>query len=158
MENGGLNQNRNLRYNYIQLPNFKSNLKNDNNTNTINNNYLCQSQQIPNKSKENPLTISIADKIKEMKEELSKDNYSNKKKDNNEFRKRLEKISKGKFVNENKENRDLINTKKGIDLKIMKNRIKKFEVQREKEKAQTKNAFDELDNIFNNFRNNRYNN
>ena len=158
MENSGLNQNRSLRYNYIQLPNFQSNLKKDNNTAINNNNYLCQSQEISNKSKENPLTISIADKIKEMKEELSKDNYSNKKKDNNEFRKRLEKISKGKFVNENKENRDLINTKKGIDLKIMKNRIKKFEVQREKEKAQTKNAFDELDNIFNNFRNNRYNN
>ena len=158
MENSGLNQKRNLRYNYIQLPNFQSNLKKDSNNTTINNNYLCQSQEISNKNKENPLTISIADKIKEMKEELCKDNYSNKKKDNNEFRKRLEKISKGKFVNENKENRDLINTKKGIDLKIMKNRIKKFEVQREKEKAQTKNAFDELDNIFNNFRNNRYNN
>ena len=92
-----------------------------------------------------------------MKEELSKDNFSMQKNDNNEFRIRLENISKGKFGLENKENK-LINTKKGIDLNIMKNKIKKFEDQREKEKTEKKNAFDELDNIINNFRNNRYGN
>ena len=157
MKSGGLNQNKNQRYNYIQLPNFKSNSKNGNNSNRPNYNYLSQSQSIPNKNKENPLTLSIADKIKEMKEELSKDNFSMQKNDNNEFRIRLENISKGKFGLENKENK-LINTKKGIDLNIMKNKIKKFEDQREKEKTEKKNAFDELDNIINNFRNNRYGN
>ena len=157
MKSGGLNQNKNQRYNYIQLPNFKSNSKNGNNSNRHNDNYLSQSQSIPNKNKENPLTLSIADKIKEMKEELSKDNFSMQKNDNNEFRIRLENISKGKFGLENKENK-LINTKKGIDFNIMKNKIKKFEDQREKEKTEKKNAFDELDNIINNFRNNRYGN
>ena len=157
MKSGGLNQNKNQRYNYIQLPNFKSNSKNGNNSNRPNDNYLSQSQSIPNKNKENPLTLSIADKIKEMKEELSKDNFSMQKNDNNEFRIRLENISKGKFGLENKENK-LINTKKGIDLNIMKNKIKKFEDQREKEKTEKKNAFDELDNIINNFRNNKYGN
>ena len=157
MKSGGLNQNKNQRYNYIQLPNFKSNSKNDNNNNRHNDNYLSQSQSIPNKNKENPLTLSIADKIKEMKEELSKDNFSMQKNDNNEFRIRLENISKGKFGLENKENK-LINTKKLINFNIMKNKIKKFEDQREKEKTEKKNAFDELDNIINNFRNNRYGN
>ena len=38
----------------------------------------------------------------------------------------------------------------------MKKKIKTFEDQREKEKLQKKNALDELDDIFNNFRNNRY--
>ena len=80
MENGGLNQTNNQKYNYIQYPNFKSKSKINSNYNKLNNNYLSQSQTIPNKNKENSLTISIAEKIKEMKEELAKDNFSNQKK------------------------------------------------------------------------------
>ena len=161
MEKGGLSQTKNQRYNYIQMPNFKSKSKIDNNNNKFNNNYLSQSQTISNKNKENSLTVSIADKIKEMKEELSKDNFSNQKKDNNEFRLRLERISKGNFGTTNKENNNnnkLRNSGKDIDFNLMKNKIKTFETQREKEKLQNKNALDELDDIFNNFRNNRYGN
>ena len=162
MENSGLSQTKNQKYNFIQLPNFKSKSKIDNNYNKLNNNYLCQSQTISSKNKENSLVISIADKIKEMKEELSKDNFSNHKKDNNEFRMRLEKISKGNFGiknNENKNNNNLLrNSNKDIDFNLMKNKIKTFETQREKDKLQKKNALDELDDIFNNFRNNRYGN
>ena len=40
----------------------------------------------------------------------------------------------------------------------MRRKIKIFESQREKEKLEKKNALDELDNIFNNFKNNRYEN
>ena len=42
---------------------------------------------------------------------------------------------------------------------MMKNKLKLFETRREKDKNQKKNAFDELDNILNNFKNknnNRY--
>ena len=161
MENGGLNQTNNQKYNYIQYPNFKSKSKINSNYNKINNNYLSQSQAIPNKNKENSLTISIAEKIKEMKEELAKDNFSNQKKDNNnDFRIRLERISKGNFGTKNKENNNnmLRDSNKDIDFNLMKNKIKTFESQREKEKLQNKNALDELDDIFNNFRNNRYGN
>ena len=160
MENGGFIQNKNQRYNYIQLPNFNSKQNKDCNLNKINNNYLSQSQTISNQNKENPLTQSIADKIKEMKEELSKNN-SNTKKENNDFRLRLERISKGNFALKNikdNNNNELKNSKKEIDFKIMRNKIKNFENQREKEKLQKSNALDELDNIFNNFRNNRYGN
>ena len=96
-----------------------------------------------------------------MKAELSRENGSKQQRNNNDFRMRLERISKGKFepkknVNDKKFllNRD----KKGIDLDLMKNKLKNFETQREQEKMQTNNAFDELDDIFNNFRNNRYGN
>ena len=158
MENGGLIKADNQRYNYIKMPNFNLKSNMDYNLNK-NNNYLSQSQIISNKNKENPLTQSIANKIKEMKEELSKDNYSNTKNENNDFRIRLERISKGNFCSKNKGNNDnnaLRNSKKEIDFKIMKKKIKTFEDQREKEKLQKKNALDELDDIFNNFRNNRY--
>ena len=94
-----------------------------------------------------------------MKEELSKDNYSSKKDNNNDFRIRLERISKGKFELKNNGNSNIKSEcKKDIDLNLMKNKIKFFEDQREKEKMSKKNAFDELDDIFNNFRNNRYGN
>ena len=107
MENGRLKQEKNnQKYNFIQIPNFKSKTKKDNTYNKINNNYLCQNQTISNKNKDNPLTQSIADKIREMKEELSKDNYTNQKKGNNNFRMRLERISKGNFGTINKENKN----------------------------------------------------
>ena len=83
-----------------------------------------------------------------MKEELSKDNNTQKKDNNNDFRLRLERISKGKF--ELKNNNNINNgNKKDIDLNVMKNKIKSFEDQREKKKMAKKNALDELDNIFN---------
>ena len=164
MENGGLNQKANQRYNYIHFPEFELNSKTNKNhkiNNTYSNknsNYLCQSQNISNKNKdkENPLSLSIADKIKEMKEELSKENYVDHKKNNNDFKMRLERLAKGK-TGLKKENNPLKNSKE-IDLNSMKNKIKSFENQREKEKTQKKNALDELDDMFNNFRNNRYGN
>ena len=159
MDNGGLKETKNQKYNYIQLPNFKTKPKIENNYNKVNNNYLCQSQNISSNNKDNPLSHSIADKIKEMKEELSKDNYSSKKDNNNDFRIRLERISKGKFELKNNGNSNIKSEcKKDIELNLMKNKIKFFEDQREKEKMSKKNAFDELDDIFNNFRNNRYGN
>ena len=162
MENGGFNQGKNNpKYNFIQLPNFKSKTKADNTYNKINNNYLCQSQTISNKNKENPLTQSISDKIKELKEELSKDSYTNQQKGNNDFRMRLERISKGNFGCKNKENKSnnvLKNTNKEIDFNLMRSKIKTFESQREKEKLEKKNALDDLDDIFNKFKNNRYGN
>ena len=163
MEKGALNQENNQRYNFIQLPNFKSKPKQKSDIYNIklNNNYLCQSQTIQNKNreKENPLTLSIADKIKEMKEELYKDNSSSQKKENNDFRLRLERISKGKFgMNNNTNNNVLRKSNKEVDFNFMKNKIKNFENKREKEKLEKKNALDDLDDIFNNFRNNRYGN
>ena len=159
MENGALNELKYQKNNYIHLPNFKMKPKTENNCEKLNNNYLSQSQNITNSNKDNPLTLSIADKIKEMKEELSKDNYSSKKDNNNDFRIRLERISKGKFELKNNGNSNIKSEcKKDIDLNLMKNKIKFFEDQREKEKMSKKNAFDELDDIFNNFRNNRYGN
>ena len=131
--------------------------KTENNCEKLNNNYLSQSQNITNSNKDNPLTLSIADKIKEMKEELSKESNTYKKDNNNDFRLRLERLSKGKFeLKNNNKTKNAI--KKDIDLNLMKNKIKSFEDQREKEKTTKKNALDELDNIFNNFRNNRYGN
>ena len=157
MENGGLKETKYQKYNFIQLPNFKLKPKEENNTIKLSNNYLSQSQNIPNSNKDNPMTLSIADKIKEMKEELSKDNNIHKKDNNNDFRLRLEKLSKGKFDLKNNRNMKSEN-KNNIDLNLMKNKIKSFEDQREKEKMTKKNALDDLDNIFNNFRNNRYGN
>ena len=157
MENGGLKETKYQKYNFIQLPNFKLKPKEENNTIKLSNNYLSQSQNIPNSNKDNPMTLSIADKIKEMKEELSKDNNIHKKDNNNDFRLRLEKLSKGNFDLKNNRNMKSEN-KNNIDLNLMKNKIKSFEDQREKEKMTKKNALDDLDNIFNNFRNNRYGN
>ena len=160
MEKGGLNKEQNKRYNFIQIPDFKTKPKQDNNSEKINknnNNYLSQSQNVSNKNKENPLSLSIADKIKKMKEELSKDNNISQKKDNNEFKIRLERLAQGKISLKNNDNRIKI-SKKDFDLNSMKSKIKSFENQREKEKMEKNNAFDELDNIFNNFKNNRYGN
>ena len=157
MENGALNELKYQKNNYIHLPNFKMKPKTENNCEKLNNNYLSQSQNITNSNKDNPLTLSIADKIKEMKEELSKESNTYKKDNNNDFRLRLERLSKGKFeLKNNNKTKNAI--KKDIDLNLMKNKIKSFEDQREKEKTTKKNALDELDNIFNNFRNNRYGN
>ena len=160
MEKGGLNKEQNKRYNFIQIPDFKTKPKQDNNSEKINknnNNYLSQSQNVSNKNKENPLSLSIADKIKKMKEELSKDNNISQKKDNNEFKIRLERLAQGKIALKNNDNRIKI-SKKDFDLNSMKSKIKSFENQREKEKMEKNNAFDELDDIFNNFKNNRYGN
>ena len=160
MEKGGLNKDQNKRYNFIQIPDFKTKPKQDNNSEKINknnNNYLSQSQNVSNKNKENPLSLSIADKIKKMKEELSKDNNISQKKDNNEFKIRLERLAQGKIALKNNDNRIKI-SKKDFDLNSMKSKIKSFENQREKEKMEKNNAFDELDDIFNNFKNNRYGN
>ena len=161
MENGGFIKSNVQKTNFIQLPNFRLNENKENNFNINKDNRLFQSQTLASKNKENSLTISISDKIKEMKAELSRENGSKQQRNNNDFRMRLERISKGKFepkknVNDKKFllNRD----KKGIDLNLMKNKLKNFETQREQEKMQTNNAFDELDDIFNNFRNNRYGN
>ena len=158
MENGALKELKYQKNNYIQLPNFKMKPKIENNCAKLNNNYLSQSQNITNGNKDNPLTLSIADKIKEMKEELSKENNTYKKdNNNNDFRLRLERLSKGKFeLKNNNKTKNAI--KRDIDLNLMKNKIKSFEDQREKEKTTKKNALDELDNIFNNFKNNRYGN
>ena len=157
MENGAIKELKYQKNNYIQLPNFKMKPKIENNCVKLNNNYLCQSQNITNGNKDNPLTLSIADKIKEMKEELSKENNTYKKdNNNNDFRLRLERLSKGKFELKNNKTKNAI--KKDIDLNLMKNKIKSFEDQREKEKTTKKNALDELDNIFVNFKNNRYGN
>ena len=157
MENGAIKELKYQKNNYIQLPNFKMKPKIENNCVKLNNNYLSQSQNITNGNKDNPLTLSIADKIKEMKEELSKENNTYKKdNNNNDFRLRLERLSKGKFELKNNKTKNAI--KKDIDLNLMKNKIKSFEDQREKEKTTKKNALDELDNIFVNFKNNRYGN
>ena len=163
MENGALNQTNNQKYNFFQMPNFKLKAKASPYSNKSNNKYLCQSQTISNKNKgkekDNPLTLSIADKIKEMKEELSKENSSFHKNENNDFRMRLERITKGKFgTSNNVNNNELKKSNKEVDFNLMKNKIKTFESQREKEKLQKKNALDDLDDIFNNFRNNRYGN
>ena len=161
MENGGFIKSNVQKTNFIQLPNFRLNENKENNFNINKDNRLFQSQTLASKNKENSLTISISDKIREMKAELSRENGSKQQRNNNDFRMRLERISKGKFepkknVNDKKFllNRD----KKGIDLNLMKNKLKNFETQREQEKMQKNNAFDELDDIFNNFRNNRYGN
>ena len=158
MEISGLKQTKNQRYNYIQMPEFKNSLKSNNN----NINYLSQSQTISKKKNENPMLCSISDKIKLMKEELKKDDLNNEdKKYNNDFKLRLERITKrgAKTNNENLNNNNLlIKPKKDLNLNLMKNKLKLFENKREKEKVQKKSAFDELDDILNNFKNNRYGN
>ena len=158
MEKSGLNQIKNQRYNYIQMPEFKNNVKSMNN----NINYLSQSQTISKNNIENPMMCSISDKIKQMKEELKKkDAFNENKKYNNDFKLRLERITnRGKKNNdENKNNINLlIKPKKDLNLNIMKNKLKHFENKREKEKNQKKNAFDELDDILNKFKNDRYGN
>ena len=155
MEKSGINQIKNQRYNFIQMPEFKNSKKSANN----NFNYLSQSQTIPKKSDDNPMMSSISDKIKQMKEELKKNDISNSgKKYNNDFKLRLERISnRGTKINdENKNNNLLIKPKKDLNLNLMKNKLKIFENKREKEKYQKKNAFDELDDILNKFKSDRY--
>ena len=155
MEKRGTYQ-KNQRYNCIQMPEFKNSNKLTNN----NINYLSQSQTIPKKNNDNPLMCSISDKIKLMKEELIKDDISNEdKKYNNDFKLRIERITNRgtKINNENINNNNLlIKTKKDLNLNLMKNKLKIFENKREKEKYQKKNAFDELDDILNKFKNDRY--
>ena len=157
MEKRGTYQ-KNQRYNFIQMPEFKNSNKLTNN----NINYLSQSQTIPKKNNDNPLMCSISDKIKLMKEELIKDDISNEdKKYNNDFKLRIERITNRgtKINNENINNNNLlIKTKKDLNLNLMKNKLKIFENKREKEKYQKKNAFDELDDILNKFKNDRYGN
>ena len=157
MEKRGTYQ-KNQRYNFIQMPEFKNCNKLTNN----NINYLSQSQTIPKKNNDNPLMCSISDKIKLMKEELIKDDISNEdKKYNNDFKLRIERITNRgtKINNENINNNNLlIKTKKDLNLNLMKNKLKIFENKREKEKYQKKNAFDELDDILNKFKNDRYGN
>ena len=153
MEKSGMNQLKNQRYNYIQMPEFKNSSKS-----SIN--YLSQSQTIPKKNNTNPMMCSISDKIKQMKEELKKNEISNEdKKYNNDFRLRLERLTKrgNKVNNENmNDNNLLIKPKKDLNLNLMKNKLKLFENKREKDKYQKKNALDELDDILNKFKNDRY--
>ena len=160
MEKSANNRTSNQRYNFIKVPEFNNKYKSSNNDF----NYLSQSQSLQKNSNINPLSNSIADKIKLMKEELKKEDknrYNNNNK-NNDFKLRLERITKREYKinNENKnQNNLLIQSQKDLDLKMMKNKLKLFETRREKDKNQKKNAFDELDNILNNFKNknnNRY--
>ena len=117
----------NQRYNFIKVPEFNNKYKSSNNDF----NYLSQSQSLQKNSNINPLSNSIADKIKLMKEELKKEennkyNYNK----NNDFKLRLERISKRdyKLNNENKnQNNLLIQSQKDLDLKMMKNKLKLFE-------------------------------
>ena len=157
MEKSGINPQKNQRYNFIQMPDFKNSKSNNNKIN-----YLSQSQTISKKPNDNPMMCSISDKIKLMKEELQMNEQSNHDKNyNNNFKLRLERISnRGK--NSNNENMNynnlLIKPKKDLNLNLMKNRLKQFENKREKEKVEKKNAFDELDDILNKFKTNRYGN
>ena len=157
MEKGGFNQMKNQRYNFIQMPDFK-NLKSNNNKI----NYLSQSQTIPKKNNDNPMMCSISDKIKLMKKELITNEQSNHDKNyNNNFKLRLERISnRGKKTNNENMNYNnlLIKPKKDLNLNLMKNKLKYFENKREKEKVEKKSAFDELDDILNKFKSNRYGN
>ena len=159
MEKSGINQINYQRYKYIQMPNFKNGNLSSNNHNI---NYLSQSQTIHKKKNENPIICSISDKIKQMKEELKKNNINDCDKEyNNDFKLRLERITnRGKKINDENENKNnlLIKPKKDLNLNIMKNKLKFFENRREKEKCQKKNAFDELDDILNKFKNDRYGN
>ena len=157
MEKGGINLTKNQRYNFIQMPDFK-NLKSNNNKI----NYLSQSQSISKKNNDNPMMCSISDKIKLMKQELITNDQSNHDKNyNNDFKLRLERISnRGKKTNNENMNSNnlLIKPKKDLNLNLMKNKLKLFENKREKEKVEKKNAFDELDDILNKFKTNRYGN
>ena len=157
MEKGGINLTKNQRYNFIQMPDFK-NLKSNNNKI----NYLSQSQTIPKKNNDNPMMYSISDKIKLMKKELITNEQSNHDKNyNNNFKLRLERISnRGKKTNNENMNSNnlLIKPKKDLNLNLMKNKLKYFENKREKEKVEKKSAFDELDDILNKFKSNRYGN
>ena len=157
MEKSGINPQKNQRYNFILMPDFKNSKSNNNKIN-----YLSQSQTISKKPNDNPMMCSISDKIKLMKEELQMNEQSNHDKNyNNNFKLRLERISnRGK--NSNNENMNynnlLIKPKKDLNLNLMKNRLKQFENKREKEKVEKKNAFDELDDILNKFKTYRYEN
>ena len=157
MEKGGINLTKNQRYNFIQMLDFK-NLKSNNNKI----NYLSQSQTIPKKNNDNPMMCSISDKIKLMKKELITNEQSNHDKNyNNNFKLRLERISnRGKKTNNENMNSNnlLIKPKKDLNLNLMKNKLKYFENKREKEKVEKKSAFDELDDILNKFKSNRYGN
>ena len=157
MEKSGINPQKNQRYNFIQMPDFKNSKSNNNKIN-----YLSQSQTISKKPNDNPMMCSISDKIKLMKEELQMNEQSNHDKNyNNNFKLRLERISnRGKKTNNENMNSNnlLIKPKKDLNLNLMKNRLKQFENKREKEKVEKKNAFDELDDILNKFKSNRYGN
>ena len=157
MEKSGINPQKNQRYNFIQMPDFKNSKSNNNKIN-----YLSQSQTISKKPNDNPMMCSISDKIKLMKEELQMNEQSNHDKNyNNNFKLRLERISnRGKKSNNENMNYNnlLIKPKKDLNLNLMKNRLKQFENKREKEKVEKKNAFDELDDILNKFKTNRYGN
>ncbi len=97
-----------------------------------------------------------------MTEELKKGNMNGEdKKYNNDFQLRIERICKrGNTVNDENINKNnlKIKSKKDLNLNLMKNKLKVFENRREKDKFQKKNAFDELDDILNNFKNKRYGN
>ena len=159
MEKGGKNLIKNQRYNYVQIPEFKNFEKS-----SINKfNYLSQSQAITRRNcNDNSLMSSISEKIKKMTEELKKGNMNGEdKKYNNDFQLRIERICKrGNTVNDENINKNnlKIKSKKDLNLNLMKNKLKVFENRREKDKFQKKNAFDELDDILNNFKNKRYGN
>ena len=108
------------------------------------------------------MMCSISDKIKLMKKELITNEQSNHDKNyNNNFKLRLERISnRGKKTNNENMNSNnlLIKPKKDLNLNLMKNKLKYFENKREKEKVEKKSAFDELDDILNKFKSNRYGN
>ena len=157
MEKSGINPQKNQRYNFIQMPDFKNSKSNNNKIN-----YLSQSQTISKKTNDNPMMCSISDKIKLMKEELQMNEQSNHDKNyNNNFKLRLERISnRGKKANNENMNSNnlLVKPKKDLNLNLMKNKLKLFENKREKEKVEKKNVFDELDDILNKFKTNRYGN
>ena len=145
----GFSSNSNKKYNYIAMPDFNTKPKSNFNTQI---NTLNKSQNITNKEA-NPLTLSINDKIKEMKAQLMNDNFRENN-DNNDFKRRIEKISKCNYGAKNSNKNEIKNS----EINSLKNKIKRYEDQRENEKKSHKDAFNELDDIFNNFQNNRYNN
>ena len=117
MEKSGINPQKNQRYNFIQMPDFKNSKSNNNKIN-----YLSQSQTIPKKNNDNPMMCSI------MKKELITNEQSNHDKNyNNNFKLRLERISnRGKKTNNENMNSNnlLIKPKKDLNLKLMKNKLK----------------------------------
>ena len=124
------------------------------NINSINTNKLTQSQQIlKNNNDNNPLRLSISDKIKLMKEELCKENN---KPSNNNFKLRLEKLSKRKneFEDCKKQNGQLNNK---IYMNSMKNKLENFGIQKKNERIKEKNNFDELEDMMQKFKIKKFN-